>query len=105
MPLSGEVERKLAALQAWVIALVAFMLVAVTVMLVTTVVLVSRTRDRQNQALACYVLPQLDRAEQTLPTLEYYRLHPKELAGQLDLIRSQRELALKSWGSCDEIRP
>lgn len=41
-------------------------------------------------ALRNYIDQQLDRAETTLPTLDYYRQHPVELRKQLDLLGKQR---------------
>lgn len=100
MPLQA-IEKKLSSLQAWVTAACAFALVASISLLVTTVVLVNRAQNKQNKSLACYVLPQLDRAEQSLPSIEYYRTHPAELKKQIEVIRQQRDSALSAWGKCD----
>lgn len=111
MPESA-VEQKLASFQAWIVAGLAFMFVAsvsfVAVAIAVVLITTGRASDRQyqsDQALACYVQPQFDRAEKTLPTITYYRQHPKELEDQLALIAENRKLALEAWGACDRPPP
>lgn len=60
---------------------------------------------RSDQALACFILPALDRQEKTLPTLAYYGEHPKELINQLVYIREVRDQALAAWGKCENPPP
>lgn len=43
--------------------------------------------DSVNRFIYCT----LDRSEKTLPTIDYYRVHPDELARQLSLVREQKE--------------
>lgn len=41
-------------------------------------------------AINRFIFCSLDRAEKTIPTLDYYKRHPEELASQLALIREQK---------------
>ena len=106
----SAVEKRLASLQAWIVAGLLFMFVAacgfVAVACVVVVVTggrVEAAKKKSDRGLACYVLPQLDRAEKTLPTLAYYVNHPQELAKQLAVIYDQRQLAVETWGNCDSL--
>lgn len=59
-----------------------------------------KQQQAADRALACYILPQLDRAETTLPSLDYYKSHPEELRDQLAIIAQQREQTINTWGTC-----
>lgn len=53
--------------------------------------------NMSNAALVSYIGHQLDRAETTLPTLSYYKSHPRELRQQIRLIESQRADTLSAF--------
>lgn len=104
------IEHKLATLQAWVVAGLAFMFVVAVFGFLTIAYLANHQRgelrnaiSRSNQALACYTIPQLERARLTLPTLAYYKMNPDELKYQLSLIDKQIVLAHKTWGNCEQL--
>ncbi len=91
-----------------VIGLVAALLICAGLMIFVAVVTVhgksdlQKSVERSNDALACYVTGQLDRAGQTLPTLAYYKDNPEELRLQLIDISRQRTLAIQTWGLCHQ---
>lgn len=104
------IEARLTSLQTWVVAGLSFMFMCAVTFLCVSIFVVYHTHNRvreakekSDQGLACYVLPQLERAEQTLPSLDYYRQHPDELVEQLGVVRQQRKLALDTWGGCDSL--
>ena len=110
MPDRTAVEVQLARYQAWIVAGLIFMFVSAVSFLSVAVFVVVNTsgrvssaKEKSDQGLACYVLPQLDRSEKALPNLQYYKDNPGELEEQLGLIADQRKLALETWGACDKI--
>lgn len=103
-------ERQMASLTSWIVGGLAFLLVvtvtgfaAAAWIVVDSRSSVTASQERSDQALACYIEPQLDRAEKTLPTLQYYKDNPKELAAQIKLIKQQRALTYATWGVCKAI--
>ena len=102
------VEKRLASLQTWIVAGLAFMFVSACSFLIIAVLIVvtvgSRVQEakrKSDQALACYVQPQMERSRTTLPTIQYYRDHPDELEAALKSLEEQRQLALDAWGVCE----
>ena len=55
---------------------------------------------KSNQTLACSVKAQYDRAEKSLPSNPYYKAHPDQLDAALEVIVTQREAAILTWGVC-----
>lgn len=109
---SVAVEQKLSSYQTMVVTLVLVLMSLAVAVLIAAVVFFVRAdnaahaeRHRSDQALSCFIHPQLDRAEDTLPTLAYYKAHPKELDEQLGYLKQQRRLALDAWGACDQPPP
>lgn len=108
MLVDNNVEKKLASLQAWVVAGLAFMFVAAISFLVIAILMVENTagkvaeeKHQGDQALACYIQPQFERSKATLPTLQYYKDHPAELADTLKSIDQQQQQAIDAWGVCE----
>lgn len=98
----GEIETRLAQLQMLVAIIVILTVILFGFALAVGGYFIVHNQHQSNKALACYIIPQIDRAQQTLPTLQYYKDNPKELAQQMSLLQDQRDRAIATWGTCPD---
>ena len=79
-----------------------FLLIALVVVVITSG-RVEEAKQKSDQGLACYIIPNIHRLLKTLPTQAYYKAHPEELEEQLVLLHRQLDLALNTWGTCEKL--
>lgn len=73
------------------IVLCALLLIALGLGVLYTALDRSRDRCREVQDVRAYIFEASQRSIVNLPTLDYYKTHPSELATQLAALRTQRD--------------
>jgi len=100
VPERTDIEVKLGVLQAWVIGGAMFVLTLVITGIFAVAYVVVHQRHEANDALACFIENQSERARQAIPSITYYKTHPDELARALRSIDEQLAATHDTFGSC-----
>ena len=100
MPDRTDIEVKLGVLQAWVIGGAMFVLTLVISGIFAVAYVVVHQSHEADNAIACFIEAQSERARQAVPSITYYKRHPDELAKALHSIDEQIAASHDAFGSC-----